>query len=217
MRAMPQTFKQEEESAESLLLSSGHIGNSSSSNNLDDVISKGRSTHTLKNRVLRLMWTVTWTILYRPSPRTAHGWRRILLRLFGAHIGKDAHPYPSARVWAPWNLEMGAGSCLGDHVDCYSVDRITIGPHATVSQYSYLCSATHDYGSMDMPLETAPIVIGEHVWIAAKVFVGPGITVGSGAVIGACSVVTKDVLPWTVSVGNPARVIKLRVLQRDQA
>jgi putative colanic acid biosynthesis acetyltransferase WcaF len=55
----------------------------------------------------RVAWNLVWVLLYRPSPTPLHGWRRMLLRLFGAEIGAGAHPYPSARIWAPWNLEMG--------------------------------------------------------------------------------------------------------------
>jgi putative colanic acid biosynthesis acetyltransferase WcaF len=130
------------------------------------------------------------------------------LRLFGASIGKGAHPYPSARIWAPWNLTMMEGSCLGDHVDCYSVDQVTLEPYATVSQYSFLCTASHDYTNPAMPLVTAPIRIGQRAWVAADVFIGPGVTIGEGAVVGARASVFRNVDPRTVVGGNPARIIK---------
>ena len=173
-------------------------------------ISSCLSPHSFSNRFARVLWTVVWSCLYRPSPKVLHGWRRFLLRLFGSKIGQGVHPYPSTRIWAPWNLEMGSHSCLGDHTDCYCVDKIEIGPHSTVSQYSYLCTASHDYTDPSMPLITAPIVIGEGVWIAADVFVGPGVVIGDGAVIGARSSVFRNIEPWTVVAGNPARVIKKR-------
>jgi putative colanic acid biosynthesis acetyltransferase WcaF len=122
----------------------------------------------------------------------------------------NAHPYPSAKIWAPWNLEMGDHSCLSEKVDCYSVDTIRLGPHAIVSQYSFLCTASHDYTDPTMPLITAPIIIEAGAWVAADVFVGPGVTIGEGAVVGARSSVFKDVDPWTVIAGNPARAIKKR-------
>jgi putative colanic acid biosynthesis acetyltransferase WcaF len=147
------------------------------------------------------------------SPKVFHGWRRFLLRLFGARIGKGAHPYPSAKIWAPWNLEMGDHSCLGQNVDCYCVDRIKIGSHATVSQYSYLCAATHDYGDANMPLITAPIIIRDGAWLAADVFIGPGVTIGEGAVVGARSSVFQDIEAWTIVAGTPAKFIKKRELK----
>ncbi|MBX3302534.1 MAG: hypothetical protein KF693_09995 [Nitrospira sp.] len=163
---------------------------------------------TFGNKARRVLWGMTWWLAYRPSPRALHGWRRSLLRMFGAAIGQGAHPYPSARIWAPWNLTMGEGSCLGDHVQCYSVDRVTLEPHATVSQYSFLCTAGHDYRVKDMPVVSAPITIGKRAWVAADAFIGPGVTVGERAVVGARASVFRDVEPWMVVGGNPARVIR---------
>jgi putative colanic acid biosynthesis acetyltransferase WcaF len=165
---------------------------------------------TTAQRARRLLWHMVWILLYRTSPRPCHGWRRLLLRAFGAAIGAGAHPYPRARIWAPWNLRMDAHSCLADDVDCYCVAPVTLGRHATVSQYSYLCSASHDYLQMAMPTTAAPICIEEEAWIAADVFVGPGVTVGRGAVVGARSTVTADVAAWDVVVGSPPRVVRAR-------
>jgi putative colanic acid biosynthesis acetyltransferase WcaF len=156
------------------------------------------------NRALRALWGIVWLGLYRPSPRPFHAWRRMLLRLFGARVDRGAHPYPAARIWAPWNLTMEVASCLSDDVDCYSVAPITIGRHATVSQYCYLCAASHDYREPDMPLVSAPIVIEAEAWVAAGAFVGPGVRVGQGAVVGARSTVTHDVAPWAMVAGSPA-------------
>lgn len=107
---------------------------------------------------------------------------------------------------------MDAHACLGPSVDCYNVAPITIGEFATVSQYAHLCAATHDYSVLSMPLVTRPIQIGARAWVAAGAFVGPGVTLGDGAVVGARSVVNKDVPAWTVVAGNPARVLKPRVV-----
>jgi putative colanic acid biosynthesis acetyltransferase WcaF len=166
------------------------------------------SPHSYRNRAGRLLWTIVWLMFFRPSPRPFHAWRCWLLRMFGAKVEQDAHPYPSAKIWAPWNLAMGEGSSLGDHVDCYSVDRITLAPYATVSQYTFLCTAGHDYRIKGMPVITAPIRIGRGAWVAADVFVGPGVTIGEHAVVGARASVFRNVDPCTVVGGNPARIIK---------
>jgi putative colanic acid biosynthesis acetyltransferase WcaF len=160
------------------------------------------------NRIARAAWTLVWAFLYRPSPVPLHGWRRALLRLFGARIGAGAHPYPSARIWAPWNLTMGAHSCLGAFVDCYSVDHVELGAHATVSQYCFLCTASRDIEERNHPLVTAPLTIGAGAWVAADVFIGPGVSVGEWAVVGARSTVLHDVPPATLVAGNPAQVLR---------
>lgn len=108
---------------------------------------------------------------------------------------------------------MGDHSCLSGKVDCYCVAPIHIGAHATVSQYSFLCAASHDIEQADMPLTTGPIDIADGAWIAADVFIGPGVQIGEGAVVGARASVFEDVEPWTVVAGNPAKLIKRRILQ----
>ena len=172
------------------------------------------SPQSTRNQIARALWAAVWCLLFRPSTRPFHGWRRWLLRLFGATIEHGAHPYPSVRVWAPWNLTMSEGSCLADHVDCYSVDRVTLEPYATVSQYSFLCTASHDYTMEDRPLISAPIRIGRRAWVAADVFVGPGVTIGEGAVVGARASVFRSVDAWTVVGGTPARVLKKYEISR---
>jgi putative colanic acid biosynthesis acetyltransferase WcaF len=157
----------------------------------------------LRNRVLRLAWNIVQSTLYRCSPTICHGWRCLLLRAFGAKVAQSAHPYPKARVWAPWNLTLGEYSCIADGVDCYCVSPISLGAHATVSQYSYLCAASHDYRRQDLPLIAAAIVIEAEAWVAADVFVGPGVRIGEGAVVGARSTVMSDVEPWSVIAGSP--------------
>jgi putative colanic acid biosynthesis acetyltransferase WcaF len=111
---------------------------------------------------------------------------------------------------------MHEGSCLGEHVDCYTVDRITLESYATVSQYAFLCTASHDYTVDGMPVVTAPIRIGRQAWVAADVFIGPGVTIGEGAVVGARSSVYRNVEPWAVVGGNPARVMKKRKPQPEE-
>ncbi len=178
-------------------------------------ISQYKNELGLRNKIGRVLWGCVWALLFRPSPRIFFGWRRMLLRMFGARIGKGVNVYPSCRVWAPWNLTMKDYSSLSHFVDCYSVDRVVIGAHTTVSQYSYLCTASHDFTISTMPLTTAPIRLGDSAWIAADAFVGPGVTVGEGAVVGARSSVFKNVEPWSVVGGNPARFIRKRVMQRS--
>ena len=173
------------------------------------------SSHSFWNRMARAIWGGVWLCLFRLSPKALHGWRRFLLRLFGAKIGKRVHVYPLCKVWAPWNLEMGDYSSMADYVDCYCVDKIVVGCHSNISQYSFLCTASHDFTHPNMPLVTVPIVIEDGAWVCADTFVGPGVTIGQGVVVGARSSVFKDVEPWTVVGGNPAKFIKKREMKAE--
>lgn len=177
-------------------------------------LSKYHNSLSRKHQMLRLVWTVVWGVFARPLPRSAgSGWKRFLLRSFGAKIHPTAVVYSSVKVYYPANLVMEEYSCLASDVDCYNVAPIYIGANSTVSQGAYLCTASHDISSPLNPLITAPIVIEDQAWVAAKAIVGMGVTIGQGAVVGAGACVFKNVEPWTVVGGNPAKFIKKRIIK----
>lgn len=139
---------------------------------------------------------------------------RALLCLFGAKMGYRSMVYGTANVFAPWNLVVEDHSCIGPHVNVYNKDMIIVHDHSIVSQGAYLCSASHDYTDSSHPLITKPIIIGSNVWIAADAFVGMGVEIGEGAIVGARAAIFKNVEPWSVVGGNPARFIKKRVIRK---
>lgn len=156
-------------------------------------------------------------MLARPTPIVMHKWRCMLLQLFGAEISGRCYVYPSARVWAPWNLQMESGSCIADDVDCYNVAKVTLHKAATVSQRSFLCTASHDFDDPRFPLIGGDIRIRSDAWVAAEAFVGPGVTVGDRAVVLARSVVVRDTPAHVVVGGNPAKPIRRRAaLQQEE-
>lgn len=155
----------------------------------------------------RVLWGVAWP-LFRLSPRPLWRWRRWLLRLFGARVGRQAHIYPTVRIIIPWHLDLGEGCAVGDRANLYALGPITIGKRATISQGAHLCAGTHDLHNPARPLLKPPIRIGDDAWICADAFIGPGVTVGCGAVVGARAVVVKDVSEGCIVAGNPARLIR---------
>lgn len=164
-----------------------------------------------RNKLRRLLWMLTWAALARPFPKSMlAGWKRTLLRMFGARMAPTAIVYAEAKVFMPWQLTMDDHACLASGVDCYNAAPIHIGAYATVSQRAYLCTAGHDITDPDHRQTQAPISIGPRAWVCAEAFVGQGVTIGEGAVVAARAVAVKDVDPWTVVGGNPARFIKRR-------
>ena len=157
----------------------------------------------------RILWALA-TPLFRLSPRPLFGWRRALLRLFGARVGRHVHVYPSARIYLPWNLTLGDAASIGEWALIYNLGPITIGDRATISHRAHLCAGTHDYRDPTLPLLRLPIEIGPQAWVCADAFVGPTVRVGEGAIVGAAAVVVRDVAPWQIVAGNPARWIKTR-------
>lgn len=171
---------------------------------------KGGPSFSVSNRMYRLIWGVTWILFSAWTPSFLFGWRRMLLRLFGAQMAPTARVYSSARIWSPQLLDMRAFSCLGPKANCYNIAKVTIGPGAIVSQGAHLCTGSHDIDSVDFQLIAAPIEIGASAWVAAEAFVGPGVSLGEGAVLGARAVAFKDLPPWSVFSGNPAQFLRRR-------
>jgi putative colanic acid biosynthesis acetyltransferase WcaF len=167
----------------------------------------------LGNRVARAVWGIAHLLLIRWTPRPCHAWRALVLRIFGAKLGRNCHIYSGAKIWAPWNLEAGDECGVADGAIIYNQAPIRLGRRVVISQGSHLCTGTHDYEDPDFPLVAKPITVGDQAWIAAECFVHPGVTIGEGAVIGARSVITKDVPPWMVCAGNPCAPIKPRVMK----
>lgn len=181
---------------------------------LDVVSNRTARKYTQREMALRVLW-IPGQYLLRLSPRPFFGWRRLVLRAYGARVGANVHVHNSTRVAMPWNLTLGDWSAVGEDVLVYNLGPVVIGERATVSHRAHLCAGTHDYRRADLPLEKPPIVVGSQAWVCADAFVGPGVTVGEGAVVGAAAVAVRDIPPWTVVAGNPARVVKERVLVDD--
>ena len=139
----------------------------------------------------RILWALA-TPLFRLSPRPLFGWRRALLRLFGARVGRHVHVYPSARIYLPWNLTLGDAASIGEWALIYNLGPITIGDRATISHRAHLCAGTHDYRDPTLPLLRLPIEIGPQAWVCADAFVGPTVRVGEGAIVGAAAGVVEQ-------------------------
>jgi putative colanic acid biosynthesis acetyltransferase WcaF len=165
-------------------------------------------------RMRRLAWNLIWTLLYRLSPRPFHGWRTMLLRIFGAKMGPHCHFYPRSKVWAPWNLVCDDQVTAADGAEIYNPAPMSFGSHAILSQDSYICGATHDYDDPAFPLIAYAMHVGARSWICARASVVPGVNVGEGAVLGLGSVATRDLEPWMVYAGVPALKVKERGRQK---
>jgi putative colanic acid biosynthesis acetyltransferase WcaF len=169
-----------------------------------------RPYFSLRNRAARFCWDVVCFFFFRPTLRPFHAWRSMLLRAFGARLGKGCHIYPGAKIWAPWNLECGDEVAIADGAEVYNTSLIKLGDGVVISQCAYLCGASHDPDDPQFPLLSASIVVERGAWVASRAIVMLGITLGEGSVIGAGSVVTKSVPKGSICAGNPCRVIKMR-------
>jgi putative colanic acid biosynthesis acetyltransferase WcaF len=165
-----------------------------------------------RNGLIVLLWWFVQGTFFRFSLHQMYGWRRMLLRLFGAEIGKKVKIRPSAKFTYPWKVAIDDFSWVGDSVEFYSLDTITVGKHCVISQKSYLCTGSHDLTDVLFGLITKPILIKDGVWIASDVFIYPGVTLEEMAVVAARSTVTNNVPAEEIYAGTPAQYIKHRFL-----
>src|SRR5208282_6121583 len=183
---------------------------------LDIQSNRAATKYSRSEMTRRILWSFG-RFLFCLSPRSCFGWRRAVLRRFGASVGKHVNTYPSTRIYFPWNLTAGDWSAIGEDVLIYNLGPVTLGKKVTISHRAHLCAGTHDYTQPNLPLLKPPIEIGDQAWVCADAFVGPGVVVGEGAVVGARGVANRDVEPWTVVAGNPARFVKKRELKAEDS
>lgn len=176
---------------------------------------EGGASFSLGNRLLRIVWQFSWFLLARFTPPPLHGWRRTVLRAFGAKIGRGARVHASVNIWLPANLELGDQVLIGPGVRLYNQGRIRIGARSVVSQRAHICASSHDLQDPVFQLVLRPVDIGERCWVAAEAFVGPGVTMGDRSVLAARGVLFGDAAADGVYSGNPAAHLKRRGLRLE--
>ncbi|MEO0031022.1 MAG: hypothetical protein RIS94_780 [Pseudomonadota bacterium] len=174
---------------------------------------EGGASFSIGNRLLRVVWMASWMVLARFTPPPLHGWRRLILRMFGARIGEGARIHASVSIWLPANLEVGDHALVGPGVRLYNQGRIVIGAKAVISQRAHVCASTHDVNDPHFQLVLRPVTIGARCWVAAEAFVGPGVTMGDRSVLAARGALFRATEPDAIYTGNPAVLLKYRALR----
>ena len=176
----------------------------------EEYLARSVSPYTTREKVMRVLWMYAGQNLFRMTFHNWYGLRAAILRLFGAKVGHPVRIRPSVIIEQPWNLAIGDNSSIGDRSVVYCLGKVTIGSNVSISQHAHLCAGTHDYTTPDLPLIRPPVTIRDHAWIAADAFVGPNVTVGEGAILGARGCAFKDLEPWSIYGGNPAKRLRDR-------
>jgi putative colanic acid biosynthesis acetyltransferase WcaF len=164
-----------------------------------------------KSKVTVQLWWIIESTLFSWSPQVLYGWRRFLLRFFGAKIGKNVLIRSSVKITYPWNLEIGDNSWIGDDCVLYNLGKIKIGKHVALAHKVYVNTGGHDYKRVTFDIFSKPVSIEDECWITNDVYIAPGITVGRGTIIGARSTVLKSMPSGKICVGTPAIPIKNRL------
>jgi len=168
---------------------------------------------TLKVKIKIYVWKTVNRTIFRLLPNYFRGYRRFLLCLFGAKLDKTVSINKRSNIDCPWNLTMGHHSSLDEGTWIYCLDEINIKSRCCIGKDVFLLTGSHDISSEDFSLITKKINIEDGVWLTTGVKVLPGVSIGEFSVAAVGAVVTKDVEPWTVVGGNPAKFIKKREIK----
>ena len=166
------------------------------------------------SRFKELCWLVVSQLLFQLCPLKLSALKAAVLRWFGASVGRGVVIKPQVKITFPWKLTVGDHVWLGEESWLLNLAPIIIEDNVCISQRAFLCAGNHNYKSPAFDLITQPIQVEQGAWIGAGGFVGPGVLVGSHAVLAAGSVATKDLEPYGIYQGNPAVLVKKRVIEQ---
>ncbi len=155
-------------------------------------------------------WFLVNVLFFKPSFLPFYGWKRFLLRLFGANIGKGLIVKPGVQIKYPWLLQTGDHCWIGEKVWIDNLAMVTLGNHVCISQEAYLFCGNHDYTKSSFDLMVKPIALQDGAWVGARAIVCPGVVFGSHAVLAVGAVATQSLESWTIYQGNPAVEVKKR-------
>ena len=163
-------------------------------------------------RFKEFLWLITKLLLFQFCPTSLSAIKRVVLRRFGAQVGKGVIIKPRVNITFPWKLSIGDNVWLGEDCWLLNLEQIVIGNNVCISQRAFLCTGSHDPYRSGFDLIVKPIVLEDGVWIGAGVWIGPGVIVGNHSVLAACSVAAKNIEPGGIYRGNPATFVKARVI-----
>jgi putative colanic acid biosynthesis acetyltransferase WcaF len=181
--------------------------------NIDLRLTSRRGYHPGRSYAYRALWLIVEALIMLNPIVTPYALKRWILRQFGARIGRGVLIKPDVHVKYPWHLEIGDNAWIGERVWIDNFVRVRIGANSVVSQGAYLCTGNHDWADPGMGLVVKPITIDDGAWVGAFARIAPGVTVGREAVVTLGSVLLQDAAPRSIYVGNPAILVRERLIR----
>lgn len=160
----------------------------------------------------RLLWFFVNALFFINPFNPVSSIKVVLLKMFGAKIGKGVNIKPAVNIKYPWKLEVGDYTWIGERVWIDNLDTVVIGKNCCLSQGAMLLCGNHNFKSYKFDLIVKPITLEDGSWVGAHSVVAPGVTLKSHAVLAVNSVGTGNLEPYSIYQGNPAIKVKDRVI-----
>jgi putative colanic acid biosynthesis acetyltransferase WcaF len=165
------------------------------------------------SKLKQILWYFTNALFFKNAWNLSSGLKVMLLKLFGAKIGKGVVIKPSVNIKYPWKLTIGDYSWLGENVWIDNLSDVNIGKNVCISQGALLLCGNHDYKKVSFDLITLPIILEDGVWIGAKAIVCGGVICKTHSVLSVNSVASKELDAYRIYRGNPSEKIKTRIIE----
>ena len=172
-------------------------------NKLTSAQAQRKVINRLYNYVLDFELMVLRWVGHVPS----HLLRKLFYRLAGVKIGKGSTIHMWANFFEPNGIIIGTDTIIGDHVFLDGRAPLVIGSHVDIASSVMIYNSEHDLENDNFSARTAPVEIGDYVFIGPRVIILPGVKIGKGAVIAAGAVVTTDVPDFAIIGGVPGKII----------
>ena len=166
----------------------------------------GSAYFTFPRKIKLGTWLCAQNIIFK-SAFFPSSLRPLLLKLFGASVGRGVIIRRGVRVHFPWNLEIGDYCWIGEEVWFINHEKVSIGSNVCISQRSIVCSGGHDYQSTSLEYAHKPVVIKDGAWICLDAKVLPGVTIGQCSVVSASEVVRKSIPNYAILVDGKIHTI----------
>lgn len=164
------------------------------------------------NKFKQALWYFTNIFFFKNPLNISSGIKVLLLKLFGAQIGKGVNIKMSVNIKYPWKLKIGDNTWIGEAVWIDNLSDVVIGNNVTLSQGALLLTGSHDHTKVTFDFITNPIYLEEGCWIGAKAVVFGGVICKSHSILGINSVAESNLEPYVIYKGNPASPIIKRII-----
>jgi len=164
-------------------------------------------------KLKRIIWYLMNFTFFKSSIPYPCIIKRVLLRSFGAKVGKNVVIKPNINVKYPWFLTIGDNVWVGENVWIDNLTDVKVGNNVCISQGAYIATGNHNYKKETFDLIVSPVTIEDGVWVGAKSIICPGVILKTHSVISAGSVAADNADPYTVYQGSPAKPIRERKIE----
>lgn len=158
------------------------------------------------NRLLNILLEFKVYILHFVGHIPFHHVRRFFYRLAGIKIGKGSTIHMHARFYDPKNIEIGEDTVIGEFTTLDGRDKLKIGNHVAITSEVMIYNSEHDINEKYFRPIYGQVIIDDYVFVGPRVIILPNTTIGKGAIVGAGAVITKDIPPYAIAAGVPAKI-----------